>query len=107
MAVMHARHGVQRWESLLIDAERLARLGHGVSRAFATDLDAAADFVSASPALRRLYSGSAGGLAREGDPIVQPQLSGLVSGLRRPGAGYPYHRTLPHPPVQAAQRAGC
>src|SRR3546814_1455314 len=64
MAVMHARHGVQRWESLLIDAERLARLGHGVSRAFATDLDAAADFVSASPALRRLYSGSAGGLAR-------------------------------------------
>src|SRR3546814_2266003 len=43
MAVMHARHGVQRWESLLIDAERLARLGHGVSRAFATDLDAAAD----------------------------------------------------------------
>src|SRR3546814_19984636 len=69
-------------------------LGHGVSRAFATDLDAAADFVSASPALRRLYSGSAGGLAREGDQIVQLELSGLISGLRRQGAGYLYTGTF-------------
>src|SRR3546814_17453112 len=37
MAVMHARPGVQRWDSLLIDAERLAPLAHGVSRAFRSE----------------------------------------------------------------------
>ncbi|MGF1630056.1 MAG: gamma-glutamyltransferase [Kiloniellaceae bacterium] len=90
MAVMHARHGSQRWESLLIDAERLARLGHGASRAFATDLASAADFVAANTALRDTFSGRSGALAREGDEIVQLELSGIISGLRRQGAGYLY-----------------
>lgn len=106
MAVLHARHGVQRWESLLIDAERLARLGHGVSRAFATDLAAAADFVSASPALRRTFSGRSGELAREGDEIVQLELSGLLSGLRRQGAGYLYTGAFANRFVAAANGIG-
>jgi gamma-glutamyltranspeptidase/glutathione hydrolase len=106
MAVMHARHGVQRWESLLIDAERLARLGHGASRAFATDLAAAADFVAASPALRETFSSGSGALAREGDQIVQLELSGLISGLRRQGAGYLYTGAYANRFVEAANSVG-
>jgi gamma-glutamyltranspeptidase / glutathione hydrolase len=106
MAVLHARHGAQRWESLLIDAERLARVGHGVSRAFATDLAAAADFVSASPALRETFSNRAGTLAGEGDEIAQLELSGLISGLRRQGAGYLYTGAFANRFVEAANSVG-
>lgn len=106
MAVMHARHGVRRWEALLIEAERLARLGHGASRAFATDLAAAADFVNASPALRELFSVPSGRLAREGEQIVQLELSGLISGLRRQGAGYLYTGPFANRFVEAANGIG-
>ena len=106
MAVMHARHGVRRWEALLIDAERLARLGHGASRAFATDLAAAADFVNASPALREIFSNASGTLAREGDQVVQLELSGLISGLRRQGAGYLYTGAFANRFVEAANGVG-
>ena len=106
MAVLHARHGVHRWESLLNDAERLARLGHGVSRAFASDLAAAADFVAASPALRQTFSNASGTLAREGDEIVQTELSGLISGLRRQGAGYLYSGAFANRLVEAANGMG-
>lgn len=90
MAVMHARHGAQRWGILLGETERLARIGNSVSRAFASDLAAAADFVQASPALRGAFSTRAGTLAREGDVLVMDELAGVISGLRRQGAGYLY-----------------
>ncbi|MGF1591643.1 MAG: gamma-glutamyltransferase [Kiloniellaceae bacterium] len=106
MAVMHARHGAARWELLLNDAERLARIGHGVSRAFANDLGAAADFVSAHPDLRAVVSTRSGSLAREGDEIVQLELSGLISGLRRQGAGYLYTGAFANRLVEAANDIG-
>jgi len=106
MALMHARHGALRWEVLLTDAERLARMGHGVSRAFATDLAAAADFVSANKALRDNFSNKAGSLAREGDEIVQLELSGLISGLRRQGAGYLYTGAYANRFLEAAESVG-
>jgi gamma-glutamyltranspeptidase/glutathione hydrolase len=106
MAVMHARHGAQRWELLLTEAERLARMGHGVSRAFATDLAAAADFVSATPALKAAFSNRAGTLAREGDEIMLEQLSGLISGLRRQGAGYLYTGAFANRFAESANQIG-
>ncbi len=106
MALMHARHGALRWELLLTDAERLARVGHGVSRAFASDLAAAADFVSANSALREAFSSKAGNLAREGDEIVQRELSGLISGLRRQGAGYLYTGAYANRFAEAANSVG-
>jgi gamma-glutamyltranspeptidase / glutathione hydrolase len=106
MAVMHARHGAARWELLLNDAERLARIGHGVSRAFANDLGAAADFVSANPELRATVSSRSGNLAREGEEIVQLELSGLISGLRRQGAGYLYSGAFANRFVEAANDVG-
>ncbi|MGD1878929.1 MAG: gamma-glutamyltransferase [Kiloniellaceae bacterium] len=106
MAVMHARHGALRWGVLLGEAERLARMGGSVSRAFATDLAAAADFVSASPALKATFSNRSGDLAREGDEIVQLELSGLISGLRRQGAGYLYTGAFANRFVEAANSVG-
>ena len=106
MAVLHARHGLLRWEILLSDAERLSRNGHSVSRAFARDIAAAADFVSADPELREALSNNAGALAKEGDQITLSGLSGLISGLRRQGAGYLYGGAFASRFVEAAQAAG-
>ncbi len=106
MAVMHARHGAQRWELLLGPAERLGRVGYGVSRAFATDLAAAADFVSANPDLRAVYSNRSGSLAREGDEIMPSELAGVISGLRRQGAGYLYTGAFANRLVESANAIG-
>lgn len=105
MALLHARHGQQRWQLLLNDAERLSRLGNGVSRAFAKDLSAAASFVAADPELRRVFANKAGELAGEGDQIVLSELSGLISGLRRQGAGYLYSGAFATRFVESAQAA--
>ncbi len=106
MAVMHARHGSARWALLLNDAERMARLGNGVSRAFAVDLAAASDFVSANPELRAAFSNRSKSLAREGDVIMLSELSGLISGLRRQGAGYLYSGAFTNRFVEAANSVG-
>ncbi len=88
MAAMHARGGALRWEQLLAPAESMARFGHPVSRAFAQDLAAAADFISGSADLSRMFAARSGRLATTGDKIVQPELSGVLSGIRRQGAPY-------------------
>jgi gamma-glutamyltranspeptidase/glutathione hydrolase len=71
-----------------------------------TDLNAAADFVSASPDLKAAFSNRAGALASEGDEIVRPELSGLISGLRRQGAGYLYTGAFANRFAEAANGIG-
>jgi gamma-glutamyltranspeptidase / glutathione hydrolase len=88
MAAMHARNGTLRWERLLAPAESMARFGHPVSRAFARDLAAAAEFIAASPDLSRLFATRDGRLAKTGDKILQPELSAVLGGIRRQGAPY-------------------
>lgn len=90
MALMHARQGVRRWESLLAEGEQLARFGHPVSRAFARDIQDAAGIIMRDEELRESLSNRAGGLAREGDVIVQEELSTAIGGIRSQGAGYLY-----------------
>ncbi len=106
MGVLHARHGVMRWSSLVSPAERLARFGHPVSRAFAKDIRDAAGIVVADEELATSLSNRAGTLASEGDVVVQNALSGLLSAIRQQGAGYlyggPYARRL----TEAAAEVG-
>ncbi len=90
MAALHARYGSLRWETLLAPAESLARFGHAVSRSFAKDLTAAARVIDANPDLKRIFAAPSGRLARTGDRIVQAELSGVLSGIRRQGAAYLY-----------------
>ncbi|MHA1600767.1 MAG: gamma-glutamyltransferase [Alphaproteobacteria bacterium] len=98
MAVLHARHGILRWEQMLTPAERLARFGHAVSRAFSQDLAAEAERITANPELMRLFMARSGRLARTGDRIIQSELSTVISGIRQQGAGYlhsgPFARRL-------------
>ncbi len=98
MAVLHARHGILRWEQLLTPAEALARFGHAVSRAFSEDLAAEAERIAANPELMRLFMARSGRLARTGDRIIQTELSAVLSGIRQKGAGYlhsgPFARRL-------------
>ena len=106
MGVLHARHGVLRWEMLLAPAERLARFGHPVSRAFAQDIRDTAGILVANPDLRQRFSNKAGALASEGDVIAQDALSGVLGTLRRQGAGYLYSGPLATRLVAAAQGSG-
>ena len=103
MAVLHARHGVLRWEALLGPAEQLSRNGSSVSRAFAKDLASASAFVAANRELREVFANNAGELAGEGDVIEMTELSGLISGLRRQGAGYLYTGAFASPFVEASR----
>jgi gamma-glutamyltranspeptidase/glutathione hydrolase len=106
MAALHARHGLLRWEQLLIPAESLARFGHSVSRAFAHDLAAAAGPIAANPDMARIFRNNAGTLPGEGDKLVQPELAGVLSGLRAQGAAYLYSGIFTRRFAEAAAAAG-
>lgn len=88
MAAMHARQGRLKWGELLRPAENLARFGHSASRALARDIEIAAGLLAADPALSQIFRSETGGLVGEGERIVQPELSGVLSGIRSQGAAY-------------------
>lgn len=90
MGALHARHGAQRWEQLVSPAEKLARFGHSVSRAFARDIAVAKNYLQGDLALLQSLSNRDGELASEGDIIIQDELSSVLSGIRSQGAGYMY-----------------
>ena len=106
MAALHARRGVVRWEQLLLPAENLARFGHTVSRAFARDLAAGADIVMAKPELREIFAARGGRLATTGQKVVQPELSSVLSGIRRQGAAYLHTGAFAQRLAEASTAAG-
>ncbi len=87
IAVLHARHGSQLWSDMVQPAENLARFGHAVSRAFASDLRSVGDF-EATPDLLTLYAKSNGEWLNEGDRVVQPELAAVLSGISLRGGAY-------------------
>jgi gamma-glutamyltranspeptidase/glutathione hydrolase len=82
---LHAKYGSLRWESLLNEAERLARMGTPVSRAFAADLARGAQALAADPAARRIFLPQGKPLA-EGQNFEQLDLAATLARIRR-GAG--------------------
>ncbi|MBC6440382.1 MAG: gamma-glutamyltransferase [Rhodospirillales bacterium] len=85
--LLHADGGVTPWQDLVAPAERAARFGVPVSRALARDLAMVGDVLLADPEARRVFSGSGGGVLREGETIVQLDLSAMLSNIRTRGAG--------------------
>ncbi len=106
MAAMHARHGLQRWESLVIPAEQLARFGHAVSRAFAKDLVRAGAVIRADGQLSRIFQSKSGRMPREGDRLAQIELSAVLAGVRGQGAAYFYGGVFTRRYAEAAAAAG-
>ncbi len=105
MAALHARYGALPWPQLVAPAERLARLGNAVSRAFRKDLAAGGDRL-VGQRVRAALLGTGGALPREGDELRLLELSATLSGLRRQGAGYIYAGPFAERLVAGAEAAG-
>ncbi len=97
VALIHAAHGRLRWSVVPAAAERLALLGHRVSRAFAQDIEAAPDKAAAA---------LAGRPPGEGDLLVQPELGRVLQAIRLDGAASLYSGSLAAMLMRGAAAAG-
>ncbi len=101
---LHAKYGKMRWEGLLNEAEKLARLGMPVSRAFAADFNRAAQVLANDPGARRLFFPQGRPVA-EGQDLEQFDLASVISRVRR-SPGEFYGGALARDLVQAVAQAG-
>ncbi len=104
---LHARLGRLPFERVISPAEQAARFGTPASRAFATDLAAVWQPLSADPQAREIF-GAAGGTrpVAEGDTIVQLELANLIGTLRSQGVGEFYQGNLARRLADASAAAG-
>ena len=105
MALVHARYGRLNWADLLVPAERFARDGHAISRAFARDLQAAAGTLRSDPEARRIFA-LEGGEITEGRVIRQIELAAVLSVIRTRGAGEFYNGQLGRKLAAAIRQTG-
>ena len=86
MFALHARYGRLKWEGLLLPAERMARFGHPVPRAFARQIAGMSADKLGDPELRRIFF-PAGKPVGEGHVLHQETLSSTLAGIRLRGPG--------------------
>ena len=91
--LLHARYGALPFETLLAQAELLARSGVPASRAFVRDLALVSGPLFADPGARLAFSRNGTPLA-EGQPMIQPELAGTLAQLRLSGVGDFYQGAL-------------
>ncbi len=102
---LHAKYGKLRHESLLVEAERLARNGFPITRALANDLSRAVPILGRDMAARAIFFRPDGSILREGDTILQPNLAAVLANLRR-NTGDFYSGIGAREVVKAVQSAG-
>jgi len=85
MMLMHIRHGRARWELDVAPAERAARLGIPVSRAFGRDLQAGGSLLESDPEARRVFGRGTGRMLREGDTWAPAELASTLAAIRQRG----------------------
>ena len=106
LAALHARYGRLAWADVVRPSEGLARIGHPVTRAMARNIAAVSDAISQSKSLVRWLDRDGSGLPREGDGLVQLEISSTLSLLRTRGAGDLYSGLLGRQFVDASRRMG-
>ena len=106
MAALHARYGLVDWRELLVPAERLARFGHPLSRAFTRDLQIKAETLLQDQESRRIFGSLHGSTLSEGAWLEQLDLAVILTHIRTKGAGEFYTGPLAHRIVDATQVAG-
>ncbi len=106
MFLLFSRHGKLRWEQLVSNAESIARFGRPVSRALAADLLAAQPILQRDPELRRLFLKADGTPYREGELLIQHDLSTLLSAIRSRGSGELYNGPQAQRFVESAAAQG-
>jgi len=85
---LHARFGQEKWEKLLIPAEKLARFGFSVSRAFARKLAEFPQNMLFHPTMRESFISKDKSIA-EGKKFIQHRLSEIIAEVRLRGpAGF-------------------
>ena len=94
-AALHARYGKLKWEELLLPAERFARFGSQVSRAFARELSALPPEVLSDPGLRELFTRD-GAPLKEGETLHELRLSATLARIRLRGGGDLYTGDFAH-----------
>ena len=90
MAALHARYGRLRWSQVVQPAERLARFGHPISRAFAREIGRHAEIVNSSTGLGALFKDAKGRILEDGEDLRQLELAVVLGRVRAKGAGE-YH----------------
>lgn len=83
---LHARHGRLQWEALLLPAERMARFGNGVSRAFARQVASLPPAAFADKGVRDIFAPD-GKPVGEGAVLRQLELSTMLASIRLRGPG--------------------
>ncbi len=103
--LLHARYGIQPFESLVSSAEQLARFGVPISRALVKDLTLVSGPLLADPGARAVFSHDGVPLA-EGQMLRQPDLGATLSQIRIAGVGDMYQGSLASRIVQASAEIG-
>ena len=106
LAALHARYGRLGWSALVAPAERMARFGHNVSRAFARRLRAGGRRVLREAELRELFGTDGRGMIGEGDPWTRVELASVLSQIRVKGAGDLHGGAAGRSFVEGASAAG-
>ncbi|MEG3619178.1 gamma-glutamyltransferase [Magnetovibrio sp. PR-2] len=85
---MQARYGRLLWAQVVAPAEKLARFGHPVSRAFARDLNAIGQALLRDPNARAIFASKrTGKVLTEGETLEQLELAATLGRLRARGVG--------------------
>ena len=106
MAALHARYGILPWAQLLGSAETLARFGTPASRALSRELANVSEAVLRDPEMARVFANADGTPLIEGQNLIQPELAGTLSRLRRNGAGDLYIGAFARSFAESAQSIG-
>ncbi len=85
--LLHTRYGRLKWEQVITPAERLARFGYTLSRAFAERYEPIAVELTKDAVAARVFRRQDGRMFKEGDVLVQSDLAATLSRLRSRGAG--------------------
>lgn len=104
--LLHSRYGRLKWEQVITPAERLARFGYKVSRAFAEKYGPLATELAEDSGAAKIFRGQGGGPLREGEILIQSDLAATLSRLRARGAGDLYLGTGASGLVDAVAAAG-
>ncbi len=110
MYALHAKYGALRWESLLAESARMARLGFPLSRAMAQRLPAMPPSLHAAALTTPMGSAENSSLYRlglnEGDRVTQLGLASVIGRVQQRGAGDFYDGLLGRDIVVAANHLG-
>ncbi|WP_181905217.1 gamma-glutamyltransferase [Aestuariispira insulae] len=106
MVALHARYGSLDWRLLLAQPERIARIGHRLSRATATDLKRVYSALSRDPEFRKIFTSPEGRSYEESQALRQIDLATLLGRIRVQGGGVIYSGNTARQIVAAVGEVG-